>query len=295
MISMVVLPPEGSVGVEEPGHVPVKAAFLAAGARLMPLLVDEEGAIPPHGRRKNPPQLLYLTPAHQFPLGVPMSLPRRLGFFDFVAQTGATILEDDYDREFCYEGSLPQSLFSLDNSGSTLYAASFGKLLFPSLGLSCLVVPESRVEIFLKARAVAGGSTCPIDQATLALFFREGHFAQHMRHLRSVYQQRLALLRAAFAIEFAGVLELDETETGLQTIAWLGRGWDEDEVASAGLAAGLEVTPLGAYGRTALLRPGVVLGFAAWNEEEIRRATTRLALALRAKRARPAAAGSSVS
>jgi GntR family transcriptional regulator / MocR family aminotransferase len=287
---MVVLPPEGFVGMEEPGHVPAKAAFLASGARLVPLLVDDDGAIPPHGRRKNPPRLLYLTPAHQFPLGVPLSLPRRLGFLDFVVDTGAIILEDDYDREFWYRGSPPTSLFSLDNSSSTLYAASFGKLLFPALRLSCLIVPESRVEIFLKARAVAGASNSTIDQATLAAFFQEGHFAGHMRYLRGVCEHRLAILRSVFASEFKGVFELEETCAGLQTIAWLDRGWEEDEVASAGLAAGLEITPLGAYGRTALLRPGVVLGFAAWNEEEIRRAATRLALALRAKRAFSAAA-----
>lgn len=289
---MVVLPPEGFVGMEEPGHVPAKAAFLASGARLVPLLVDEEGAIPPHSRRKNPPHLLYVTPAHQFPLGVPMTLPRRLGFLDFVHETGATILEDDYDREFWYRGSPPESLFSLDSSSSTLYAASFGKFLFPSLRLSCLVVPESRVEMFLKARAVAGASNSTIDQATLALFLREGHFTAHMRHLRAVCEHRLATLAGVFASEFSGVFEMEETCAGLQTIAWLGRGWDEDEVASAGLAAGLEITPLGAYGHTALLRPGVVLGFATWNEEEIRRAATRLALALRAKRAFSAAAPS---
>ena len=290
--SIVALPPEGFVGVEEPGYVPAKAVFLAEGARLIPLLVDEEGAIPPHGRRKNPPQVLYVTPGHQFPLGVPMSLPRRLGFLDFVLATGSIILEDDYDRELCYHGSLPASLFSLDNSSSTLYATSLGKLLFPSLRLSCMIVPQSRVEIFLKARAVAGPPNSTIDQATLTLFIREGHFAQHMRYIRGVCQHRLSMLRAIFTSEFEGIFELDETNAGLQTIAWLGRGWDEDEVASAGLAAGLEITPLGAYGRTALLRPGVVLGFAAWTEEEIRRAATRLLLALRAKRASAAGASS---
>jgi GntR family transcriptional regulator / MocR family aminotransferase len=194
VITTAFMPPDGVVAMEEPEHLHAKAAFLATGARLMPLLVDEEGVMPPHSKRKNPPYLLFVTPGHQFPLGVTASLPQRLGLLEFVRQTGAVILEDDYDREFLDQSHLPTTLHSMDAGNSTLYTISFSKLLFSSLRLSAVVVPAAFTELFLRAVAVVCGPKQSLDQATLALFLKEGHFVSHMRYMRTIYQSRLSIV-----------------------------------------------------------------------------------------------------
>ncbi len=284
VITAALMPPDGAVAMEEPGHLHAKAAFLAAGARLMPLLVDEEGVLPPHARRKNPPYLLYVTPGHQFPLGATLSLPRRIGLLEFVRQTGALILEDDYDREFLDDSYLPATIHSMDTSAATLYTISFSKLLFSALRLSAVVVPVAFTELFLRAMAVVSGPKPAIDQATLALFLKEGHFTSHIRYLRTIYRNRAGIVRECFASELKGVLELDAEHAGLHAVGWLDRGWDEREVTSTALAAGIDLMPLTSFGKTALTRPGVVIGLAAWQEDEIRRATSRLAMALGSSR-----------
>ncbi len=286
VITTALMPPDGVVAMEEPGHLHAKAAFLATGARLMPLLVDEEGVLPPHARRKNPPYLLYVTPGHQFPLGATLSLPRRLGLLEFVRQTGALILEDDYDREFLDESYQPPTIHSMDTGTATLYTISFSKLLFSALRLSAVVVPVAFTELFLRAMAVVSGPKPALDQATLALFLKEGHFVSHVRYLRTIYQNRTSIVRECFAADLKGILELDSAHGGLHAVGWLGRGWDEREVASIALAAGIDLMPLGSFGKTALQRPGVVIGLAAWQEDEIRRATARLAMALNSIRDR---------
>lgn len=284
LIGSVLVSPGDVVAIEEPGYFGAKAAFLDAGARVAPLLVDEEGAIAPAARRHSTPILVYTTPAHQFPLGFTMTPRRRAGMLDFAGKHRAWVVEDDYDSELRYDGPPPPSLIGLDPHGRVIYVGSTSSVLFPTLRIGYLVLPSIQVGPFVKANAIAGGHSGQVDQATLALFITEGHLERHVSRIKQAYQNRLLALRQAVQRDLAGVFEFETVQAGLNTVAWLRRTWEEGEVTSAAAAAGLDLTPLGAYGTTGLMRPGVVFGFSAFTPEELQKAVARLALALRARR-----------
>ncbi len=283
LIAGVLVSPGDLVAIEEPGCFGAKSAFVDAGARVAPLLVDEEGPITPVARRHNATVVVYTTPAHQFPLGVRMTLPRRLGMLDFARQNQAWVVEDDYDGELRYDGQAPESLLRLDSHGSVIYSGNTSHLLCPALGIGYLVVPSSQVSSFVKANAIAGAAPPLLDQATLALLISEGHLARHVSHLKQVYQSRLKTLRQGIQRDLPDVFDLETEPAGLNMVGWLRRGWEEADVTSASLSAGLELTPLSAYGSTALMRPGFLFGFGGFTVEELQKAVARLVLALRAK------------
>jgi GntR family transcriptional regulator / MocR family aminotransferase len=284
LIGGVLVSPGDVVAIEEPGYVGAKAAFLDAGARVAPLLVDEEGPIAPGARRQNAAVLVYITPSHQLPLGFTMSLRRRIEMLQFASKQKAWIVEDDYDSELRYDGPPSPSFLSLDPNGRVIYVGSMSSVLFPSLRIGYVVLPSMQVGSFVKANAIVGGHSGLVDQATLALFVSEGHLARHVSHLKQVYQSRLLALREAVQRDLRGIFEFETEQAGLNTVAWLCRAWEEEGVVSAAAAAGLDLTPLGAYGTTGLMRPGVVFGFSAFTPEELQKAAARLAQALRANR-----------
>jgi GntR family transcriptional regulator/MocR family aminotransferase len=274
--------PGDMVGLEEPGIYGVKAAFLHAGAKVIPLLVDDEGVNVPDARRQNPPVLVYTTPANQFPLGASQSLPRRLTLVDYARQTNTWILEDDSDGDFCYTGRPVPSLQGLDDQKRVIYLGTTGKTVFPSLEIGYLVVPLSLLESFSKAKEIMGGSPCAIDQATLAHFLLEGHFDRHLQRMNAIYYQRLQALSQAVDSELDGYIDLEPATGGLHAVGWLARGLDETTVANSAASAGIELPILSSYGRTALVRPGVLFGFASFAERTIRQTVHRLGQALRA-------------
>jgi GntR family transcriptional regulator/MocR family aminotransferase len=171
------------------------------------------------------------------------------------------------------------ALQGLDRSGSVLFAGSFSKVLFPSLRLGYLVVPEDLLPRFLAAKSVAGRSPL-LEQAVLADFMAAGHFARHLRRMRQVYAERLGTLLDEAARHLAGLLEICDVEAGLQTAGWLEDGLSADEATAAAAARGVEVTPLSRYNRTCGCREGLQLGFAALDCDEIRRGVRELAAAL---------------
>jgi GntR family transcriptional regulator/MocR family aminotransferase len=274
--------PGDLVGLEEPGIYGVKAAFLHAGAKVIPLLVDDEGVNVPDARRQNPPVLVYTTPANQFPLGASQSLPRRLTLVDYARQTNTWILEDDSDGDFCYNGRPVPSLQGLDDQKRVIYLGTTGKTVFPSLEIGYLVVPLSLLESFSKAKEIMGGSPCAIDQATLAHFLLEGHFDRHLQRMNAIYYQRLQALSQAVDSELDGYIDLEPATGGLHAVGWLARGLDETMVANSAASAGIELPILSSYGKTALVRPGVLFGFASFAERTIRQTVRRLGEALRA-------------
>ena len=180
------------VGIEEPGYIGAKKAFEAQGAQLVGVPVDSGGLIVE--KLKDPAmasmKLLYVTPSHQFPTGVVMSLPRRLELLNWAQRNGTYIIEDDYDSEYRYTGRPVPALAGLDHSDSVIYVGTFSKVLFPSLRLGYLVVPPGLAEIFARAKFLADRHSSLLDQQVLCEFIRQGHFERHIRRMRSLYEHR---------------------------------------------------------------------------------------------------------
>jgi GntR family transcriptional regulator / MocR family aminotransferase len=281
LICRLLLDPGDPVWMEEPGFPGARGALIAAGAEIFPVRVDGEGLDVQAGmRRARYARLAYVTPSHQFPLGIPMSLPRRLELLRWASAARAWILEDDYDTEFRYGTRAVPCLHGLDTDGGVIYVGSFSKTLFPSLRLGFLIVPADLREKLVAARRGIDHHPPTLDQAVLADFMIGGHFDRHLRRMRAVYRERLEALTAAAARFCGGVLELRAVRTGLHAVADL-VGVDAVSVAREAAAREIEVMPLSAYfaGRSREAN-ALVLGFASSSPDALTSGMERLAAAI---------------
>jgi GntR family transcriptional regulator / MocR family aminotransferase len=275
------LNPGDRVSMENPGYVGAAMVFESFGAKVSALGLDNEGIqLRAPGLREA--RLVYVTPGHQFPLGISLSLPRRLQLLEWARKSGALIFEDDYDSEYRYSGRPVPALQGLDRSGSVLFAGSFSKVLFPSLRLGYLVIPHDLVDYFAATKSITTRHAQLLDQAILCDFITEGHFGRHLRRMRGVYTERLSVLLQGAREKLAGLLEISDVEAGLQTVGWLRGGITGESTARAAAARNVEVVPLSRYTRGRVVREGLQLGFAAVDSREIRRGVEQLALALKA-------------
>ena len=288
LAARVLLDPGDTAWVEDPGYQGARGALVAAGIRLAPVPVDEEGLDVRRGARGAPgARLVYVTPSHQYPLGVTMSLQRRLALLEWASASGAWILEDDYDSEYRYAGRPLAALQGLDTAGRVIYAGTFSKVLFPALRLGYLVVPPGLVDPFVAARALADRHSPSVTQAALADFIEGGHFARHVRRTRALYAERQAALVGAARGVLGGLLEVTPAEAGMHLMGWLPDGVDDRAASCAALVHEVDAPPLSAYrarpdrGGKRGERGGLMLGYAAYAPREIDEACARLALALR--------------
>jgi GntR family transcriptional regulator/MocR family aminotransferase len=265
--------------MENPGYPGARNVFAAAGAKVVPVPVDSEGMIF-DARRLAGARMVYLTPGHQFPLGVTMSLSRRLRFLEWARRSEAILFEDDYDSEYRYFGKPVSALQGLDSSGVVLFAGSFSKVLFPSLRLGYVVVPTDLVDRFAASISITSRHASLIDQAILCDFMESGHFGRHLRRMREVYAGRLEALLEEARLKLSGLLEVSGIQAGLQTTGWLTEGVEATMAAEAAAKKGLDLTPLDSYSIGEVAPSGLQIGFAAFDEREIRRAVRKLAMAL---------------
>ena len=277
LVSRLLLDPGAVVAVEEPGYPSAWAALVAAGARVQGVPVDGDGLQAHRLAVRRPPALVYVTPSHQYPLGVTMSLARRLSLLSWAAAERAWIVEDDYDSEFHYEGRPLAALQGLDAAGRTIYVGTFNKVLFPGIRAAYLVVPPGLADAFAAGRRLLDGFSPPLTQLALAEFLTRGHFAAHLRQIRAVYAARRdALLHHAHRGWGASV-RLGPSATGLHLVALLPRGADDQRIARAAPAGGMAVAPLSEYYRAAPRRPGLLLSFGSATPERIRQSVEALA------------------
>lgn len=272
--------PGDRVCLEDPGYGGAARAFSAVGARLVPVPVDAEGLVL-DGRRLAGARLVYTTPAHQYPLGVTMSVARRLAVLRWARAHGAVLFEDDYDGEYRFQGRPIPALQGLEPDAPVLLAGSFGKVLFPGLRLGYLVLPGPLVERVAALRSATVRHPPVVDQAVLTDFIVEGHLGRHVRRMREVYAERRAALVHAADHELGPLLTLSSVEAGLQTSGFLAPGLRAEAVVRAAATEGVEVTALGREWRGRFRREGLQLGFAAVSPEEIRRGVQVLARVLR--------------
>jgi len=268
----VLLDSEDPVWMEEPGYPGAIAAFRSVGGKICSVPIDDEGLDLESAVKRWPqPRMIYVTPGHQFPLGITMSLSRRLSLLEYARRVRATIFEDDYDSEYRYSGRPIPAMQGLDKSSVVIFAGSFSLVMFPSLRLGYVVVPPDMIDIFAAAASVSTHHPPLIDQAILCDFIREGHFARHVRKMRQLYAERLAVLLEAAREKLGDSLKIGDIEAGLRTVGWLRHGISADQIARAAAKQDVEVVPLSRYGSGRSPKNGLVLGFAAVDAREIRR------------------------
>jgi GntR family transcriptional regulator/MocR family aminotransferase len=202
---------------------------------------------------------------------------------EWARKSRALIFEDDYDSEYRYSGRPVPALQGLDRHGLVLFAGSFSKVLFPALRLGYLVVPQDLIARVAAMKSITTRHAPILEQAVLCDFIIEGHFARHLRRMREVYAERLAVLLESARQELAGLLEISDVEAGLQTVGYLRNGMDAESAARAAAVRHVEVTPVSGYYRgrpDPAARQALQLGFATVDSREIRRGVRELALAL---------------
>lgn len=285
LLCQLLLDPGDEAWMEEPGYPGARYALTAAGARIHPVPVDAHGLDVEAGARKAArARLVYVTPSHQFPLGVPMSLPRRLALLQWASRAGAWVIEDDYDAEFRYGARPIPCLHGLDVDGRVVYVGSFSKTLFPALRLGFMIVPADLHEKLVRARRASELHPPRLDQAVLADFMLEGHYERHLRRMRAAYRARLDALEQAAERSCGGALRLRHSRTGLHTVADVVDA-DARRVASAAFERGVEAMPLAAYHFGS--RPGanaLVLGFGGVRPDSLPDGMERLAAAIESAR-----------
>ncbi|AIO45794.1 MULTISPECIES: MocR-like pyridoxine biosynthesis transcription factor PdxR [Burkholderia] len=264
--------------VEEPCYWGVRSVLQAAGLTLAPVPVDQEGLDPRASDMQHPPRLVLVTPSHQYPLGMVMSLARRRMLLEYARQHRCWIIEDDYDSEFRY-GSRPlASLQGLDDGGRVIYVGSLGKMLFPGLRMGYMVVPEHLVDTFRTGLSELYREGQLMQQAVLAEFIMDGHLTSHVRRMRTLYGERRQLMIDAIRARFGEALPVMGDEAGLHLVLGLPDACDDRAVTQSAFDAGVIVRPLTSYySNLDTARQGLLLGYACVAHEGIRPAFDTLA------------------
>ena len=282
LTARMLLNPGDAAWIEDPGYLGTRAAFSAAGARVVPVPVDNEGLDVQAGARRAPmARLAYVSPSHQYPVGVTMSLARRLALLEWASNAGAWIIEDDYDSEYRYAGRPLAAMQGLDKDGRVIYLGTFSKVMFPSLRIGYIVAPPDLVDSFVAARSVLSRFSPTIDQAALTDFINEGHFTRHIRRMRTLYAERQGVLVEAARRELAGLVELEPHDAGIHLVGWLADGLDDRRAQEEAARENIEAQALSGFSLEHACRPGLLLGYAGYNERQLRVGVRRLATALR--------------
>jgi GntR family transcriptional regulator/MocR family aminotransferase len=281
--AMAVLNPGDPAWIEDPGYQQTRRVLTLAGARIVPKPLDDQGVVIARSQGEPSPKIIYITPSHQFPLGMTMSYQRRTALLDFARTHNSFIFEDDYDAEFRFAGPPLPSLQGIDNSGRVIYAGTMSKILCPSLRLGYIVAPEPLVDWLVKIRSAMDQHSSPIDQATLARFITEGFFLSHIKRMRKIYSERRDFFIEHFNKLLGDRFTLQVPEAGLNCVAWLKREEHFDTVRQITLEIAVRPSALSFFCIQARLKPAFVFGFAAWTPAQIRESLVKLASALKAK------------
>ena len=279
------LDPGDHVVVEDPGYVSAQAVFIAAGAKLIRVPVDEHGLDPaalPSDRV--PVRALYVTPSHQFPTGAVMPAARRHALLAWARRRGAYVIEDDYDGEFRYQGRPIAALAGMDTDGMVIYCGTFAKTLFPSLRLGYLAVPRGSASVLAQGKWLCDLSSSPLLQQTLAGLMATGEYDRHIRRMQKRYRLRRQALLDAFDKRFGAEVEIQGSAAGLHIVAWLPRLPPErvPELLAECARRGVGMYSIAVHAAATLSQAGLLVGYGLTDPDEIKRGIALVSEAYRA-------------
>jgi GntR family transcriptional regulator/MocR family aminotransferase len=272
----VLLDPGDPVWIEEPGYQLAQSVLLAAGCRIVPVPVDDEGINVSAGVNLLPKaRAAFVTPSHQYPLGVTMSASRRLRLLDWARDNGAWVVEDDYDSAYRYDTPSVSSLQGIDSDARVIYIGTFSRVIFPSVRVSYIVIPPDLIERFMAVRFSLGIFPSYLFQEVLTDFIRAGRFARHIRRMRALYNERRTALVESVQNTCRDMLEIHGAGAGMHLTVTLPSGFNDAEIASQAAKYGLCLWPLSPCYMNKP-RHGFVLGFAATPADQMAGAVHQL-------------------
>ena len=278
LAAMTLATPDSIACMEDPGYRGARAALAGSAASIAPIAVDNDGidvaAIARLGERA---RFVYVTPSHQYPLGVSLGVSRRLELLGWAERNELWILEDDYDSEFRYSSRTLGALQGMDTGDRVIYLGTFSKVLFPALRLGYVVVPHELIPRFIRMREALDLFSPLLYQLVLTDFLREGHFARHLRRMRAIYLGRRNALLTAIREHAGDVLAIENTDAGLHLVTFVPEGVDDLEVTSCAAECALFPAPLSACYAAAPSRAGLILGFGGANEQVLAEGVRTLA------------------
>ena len=282
LISFALLKAGDTVWYENPGHIAGRDVMTAMGANVMPVPIDAEGLDLDYAKNNfDIPKLIFATPSHQHPLGITMSLARRLSLLKFAGNNNSWIIEDDYDSEFRYRGRPLPALSALDEERRVFYVGTFSKALCSAVRLGYVVVPEWLIETFAKATNLLGQNASPITEAALAQFINDGRFAEHIRKMRRLYRDRRDTLIECLNENCSDLLSFTSSDAGMHIIADIESGIDDQTAYKALLGKGIESLPLSVYCLKPIERTALVLGFSGVPRKRMPKLVKKMAETLR--------------
>lgn len=278
LIARVLIERGDRVAIENPCYQGTREILRHAGARLLPICVDDDGLDPatlPANAR-----IAFITPSHQFPTGAILPLARRLALLDWARRTDALVVEDDYDGEFRYEDQPLQSLQGLDNDGRVIYLGTFSRTVFPALRIGYLIVPKSLVAAFAAAKWLSDRHTATLEQETLAEFITSGMFERHLRRVRRANASRRKVLHEAVNRCFGSRVHVTGYGAGAHVVLWPAKRVSEAAVIEAAASRGVGVYGISPYFLTQPSRSGFMLGYSRMKEADIREGIRRFSQVL---------------
>ncbi|WP_163268391.1 PLP-dependent aminotransferase family protein [Chelativorans alearense] len=276
LAATVLLTAGDAVWAEDPAYPGIDAVLGNFDVKTWRIPVDAEGIDVKKGVSRCPEaRVAFVTPSHQYPLGMPMSMRRRTAILSWARRSNAWIVEDDYDSELRYAGHPFPSLQGLDPS-RVVYLGTMSKMLFSSMRLGYAIVPEPLIDAFAGARAMVDRHSPTAEQHVLAQYMREGLFEAHIRRIRGAYAERRAALIAAIKQELPSWATLQPCDQGMHLVLWLPLGMDDVKLADQAERAGLVVRPISPMYAATPARVGLMLGFGGFSTEQLRAAVLRL-------------------
>jgi GntR family transcriptional regulator/MocR family aminotransferase len=270
-----------AIWMEEPGYWLARKLFAGAGCRLVPVPVDEDGMIVSAGiKRCAEARAVYVTPSHQYPLGATMSAARRMQLLNWAQSAGSWIIEDDYDSEYRFDSAPISSLQGLDGNDRVIYIGTFSKVLFPSLRLGYIVIPQDLVGHFAAVRLAMDIFPPYLYQETITDFMREGHFARHIRKMRLLYGERRTALVNEISGQLGPELKVHGAQAGMHLAVTLPERYSDLEIATQAAGSGLWLWPLSPSYLGKANRQGLILGFGNTAVEKMPNAVGQLRAAL---------------